>query len=191
MTLRLITAPAGEPISTADAKAHLRVTSSSDDTYIDALVSGARVLAEQQLGRALISQTWELVLDGWPMDGSPVAIPLGGVTAATFAKYYDASNVQQTWSSSLYEVALSDYLSTLGPVYGQAYPATYPRWDAVQLRFVAGWANAAAVPKAVVQWMLLQVGHWYEHREAASDFQVYATPFAAGLLDPYRCPQVA
>ena len=51
--------------------------------------------------------------------------------------------------------------------------------------------QAAAVPAAIKQWMLLQLGHLYEHRESASDFQVYATPFIDGLLDPYRCPVVA
>ena len=52
-------------------------------------------------------------------------------------------------------------------------------------------AMSAAVPAAIKQWMLLQIGHLYEHRESASDFQVYATPYVDGLLDPYRCPVVA
>ena len=79
--LRLAVAPATEPVSASEAKAHLRVTGSGDDTYIGALITAARQLAEQKCNRALITQTWDLVLDAWPCDGV-VQIPLGGVTAA-------------------------------------------------------------------------------------------------------------
>jgi uncharacterized phiE125 gp8 family phage protein len=190
MPLRLITAPATEPVSRTEAKAHLRVTASTDDTYIDALITASRQRAEQVLNRALISQTWELVLEEWPDIGRQVEIPVAGVTSVTTAKYYDGTNTLQTWSSSLYEVALSGVLAKLGPVWGQSWPMLYERMEAVEIRFVAGYANAAAVPAAIKQWMLLQIGHWYEHRESASDFQVFVTPFVDGLLDPYRAPVV-
>lgn len=189
MPLRLQTAPATEPLTTAEAKSHLRVTGSGDDTYIAALVTAARQLAEQQLSRALITQTWDLLLPCWPERS--VLIPMAGVTAITHAKYYDAANVQQTWSASLYEVALAGVLAELAPVYGQAWPQVYTRLEAIEIRFVAGYADAAAVPAAIKQWMLLQIGHMYEHREAASDFQVYDVPHVAGLLDAYRAPVVA
>lgn len=191
MSLRLITAPAAEPLSANDVKTHLRVSGSGDDAYITALITAARQLAEQRLARALVTQTWELVLEQTPMDGGPAVLPLGGVTSVTSVKYYDAANALQTWSASLYEVALRDLLSDVRPVYGEAWPITYVRWDAVQIRFVAGYADAASVPAAIKQWMLLQIGHMFEHREAASDFQAYVTPYVDGLLDPYRCAVVA
>lgn len=190
MPLRLQTAPAAEPLSTSDAKAHLRVTQSSDDTYIGALVKAARQAAELRLNRALVTQTWDLLLDEWPSCGE-IYIPLGGVTAVSHIKYYDSANVQQTWSSSLYLAALAGPLARVMPVWGQAFPSLYPRPEAVEVRFVAGYADAASVPESVKQWMLLAVGHWYEHRESAADFQVHVLPFVDGLLDGYRCPVVS
>ena len=38
MALRRLTDAATEPITTAEAKTHLRVTAATDDTYIDTLV---------------------------------------------------------------------------------------------------------------------------------------------------------
>ena len=51
-----ITAPATEPITTAEAKAHLRVSHSTDDTYIDALVAAARMVVEDRTGLRLYAK---------------------------------------------------------------------------------------------------------------------------------------
>jgi uncharacterized phiE125 gp8 family phage protein len=58
--------------------------------------------------------------------------------------------------------------------------------NAVKVRYVAGWANAAAVPQGIKQWMLLNIGHWYENREASTGGGLVALPFIASLLDRYR-----
>ena len=42
MALKLITAPAAEPVSTSEAKSHLRVDTTADDTYIGTLMTVAR-----------------------------------------------------------------------------------------------------------------------------------------------------
>lgn len=189
MTLRIASAPGTEPLTAPEAKAHLRVSGSGDDAYITALVVAARQEAEQRLNRALITQTWDLVLDEWP-ECQEIAIPLGGVTAVSSVKYHDGTTLQ-TVSSALYQVALTGVYARVVPLYGSSWPIPAVRLEAVEVRFVAGYADAASVPAAIKQWMLLQIGHLYEHRESASDFQVYATPYVDGLLDPYRCPVVA
>src|SRR6185295_16059621 len=57
---------ATEPVSLVEAKAHLRVTSATDDTLIGTLITTARQLCEQYTGIAFISQTWEFNLDRFP-----------------------------------------------------------------------------------------------------------------------------
>lgn len=198
MSLRLVNGPSVEPITTAEAKAHLRVTGSTDDAYIDALVIAARQIAEQKLGRALIAQTWDLVLDRWPaevavfgiLDHSAVVIPMGGVTSVTSVKWHNGTSLQ-TLSASAYQVALAGGYCRVVPADGYLWPTLADRLEAVEIRFVAGYANAAAVPQAIKQWMLLQVGHLYEHRESASDLPTHALPHIDGLLDPYVVPMVA
>jgi len=47
--------------------------------------------------------------------------------------------------------------------------ATYPAlsWmvNAVRVTFTAGYADAAAVPKSIKQWMLIRIATLFEHRE--------------------------
>ncbi len=60
---KLKTAPAVEPISTSEAKLHLKLDSdTTDDTLIAALITAAREIIENMTGRALINQTWEMSL---------------------------------------------------------------------------------------------------------------------------------
>lgn len=63
MRLKLISAPASEPISLEEAKNHLRVDGAEDNTLISALIVTARQLAEKETKRAFITQTWEMCLD--------------------------------------------------------------------------------------------------------------------------------
>src|SRR5437764_15038109 len=84
MSSILLTPPAAEPLTLADAKAFLRVAHSDDDAVIAALIAGARSHVEAQTRRALITQTWRLVRDAWPRDGriAVVPSPLRQITAA-------------------------------------------------------------------------------------------------------------
>ena len=58
MTVVLTTAPAVEPISLAEAKAHLRLDASDEDALLTALITAARMFVERTLGVALITQSW-------------------------------------------------------------------------------------------------------------------------------------
>jgi uncharacterized phiE125 gp8 family phage protein len=62
----LLTAPAIEPLSLAEAKAFLRVETSD---VTGALVAGSRIHVEAQTRRALITQSWRISADSWPDDG--------------------------------------------------------------------------------------------------------------------------
>jgi len=66
LALKLITPPALEPISLADAKTHLRVDLTEDDTLISALISATRDYVERYCRRGLLTQTWLLAIDHFP-----------------------------------------------------------------------------------------------------------------------------
>ena len=53
MAYKVITAVATEPVTSTEAKAHVRVIGTTDDTLIAALISSAREFAEHYTGRAL------------------------------------------------------------------------------------------------------------------------------------------
>ena len=89
MSSILLTPPAVEPVTLADAKAYLRVDNDDDDAVISALIAGARAHVEAQTRRALITQTWRLVRDAWPGDGRIAVLPspLQQVTAARVYRF--------------------------------------------------------------------------------------------------------
>src|SRR6185295_11579020 len=84
MSSILLTPPAVEPVTLAEAKAYLRVEHDDDDDVIGALIAGARIHVEAQTRRALITQTWRLSHDLWPPDGrlAVVPVPLNAIVAA-------------------------------------------------------------------------------------------------------------
>jgi len=164
--LAVNTAPAAEPISTADAKLHLRVDVSDDDDYIDALVSAARKRLEQEAGVALITQTLEMHLDAFPADGGAITVlrpPLQDVSSIT---YIDSNGDEQTWSSDDYRVDTKSWPGRITPAYNEVYPTTREITGAVTITFLAGYGAAgSAVPQDLIHALKMLIGHWYENRE--------------------------
>ena len=151
MALKLITAPAAEaePVTTAEAKAHLRVDTTADDTYIGTLITVARQNVEAHLRRALIHQTWELVLDEWP--GRVVVLPKPPLASVTSIKYTDRSAVESTVSSGSYLVDTDTEPGRVVLKSGETWPAVVLREaSAVRIRFVAGYGAArSSVQQAI------------------------------------------
>jgi hypothetical protein len=71
-------------------------------------------------------------------------------------------------------------------VYGDTWPDTRAQINAVAVRYVAGYANAAAVPDSIKAWIKLQVSAMYENREAEGSVQTFKLGFADRLLDRYK-----
>ncbi len=189
MALRLITPPAQEPVSLVDAKLHLRVSDPAEDALIRVLIAAARQAAEQELCRALITQTWELLLDRFPIDA--IALPRNPVQSVTSIQYRDSDGVLQTFAATNYKLDAASLIARVVPGFGLVWPETREEINAVSVVFVAGFGNAGAtVPASIRQWMLLQVGHWYEHRASAEERELWVTPFLGGLLDPHRVPML-
>ena len=87
MTLYRTVEPTLEPVTPAEAKAHLRVVHDSEDQLIAALIRAARAEVERSCGLALVDQSWRLALDDWPASET-VAINLHPVTAILSVTVY-------------------------------------------------------------------------------------------------------
>lgn len=185
----LKTAPAAEPLTLAEAKAHLRVTNSSEDTYITTLITAARRRVEELTGRALITQTWYLYADEWPSDDR-FRLPKAPLASVTSVKYKGTSGSETTWTAS------GNYIVDVNPTpgevvlaYGAAWPSSslYPA-SPITVEYVAGYgASGSSVPEELRQAMLLLIAHWYEFREpVVAGAIVTAVPMAVGyLVEPY------
>lgn len=190
MPLKLITGPTVEPVSVAEAKAHLRVEHSDDDALIGALITAARQSAEHELGRALITQTHELVLDAFPV--AEIDLQLPDVQSITSVKYIAADTATEvTLASTDYSLDADSTPCWLLPAYTVGdWPATLDTTNAVRIRFVAGFGAAGTdVPAAIRQWILLGIGTMYAQREAVAVGSALAElprGYVGALLDPWR-----
>lgn len=188
MPLALITPPAVEPISLAEAKLHARVDDSDRDTLITVFIKSAREAAEHELGRALITQTWRLTLDEFPE--AEIELPKPKVLSIVSVGYVDASGVDQVVSSANYTLDSAQLPGWVLPAEDFDWPATRAIANAVRVDFTAGYGPAATdVPASVRQWMLLQIGAAVKQAEAfASGFTVAELPnrWVDGLLDRER-----
>lgn len=166
IALKLVTPPATEPISLAEAKAQLRVDGSTEDTFITSLIIAAREHCEGFQKRAYITQTYDLWLDNWPRYGY-ITIPRPPLQSVTYVKYYGTDDTEYTFATADYFVDDKSDPGRVSLGYSKIWPTTTLRpANAVAVRFVAGYGNASSVPQKVKQAMLLLIAYWFDNREA-------------------------
>lgn len=172
MGLKLITPPAEWPITLEEAKAHLRVDLDvdDDDDLIEALIEAAVDYCDGPtgwLGRALIDQTWELVLDSFPACDKEIKIPMPPLIEVVSIKYDDASGAEQTLETSAYTVDTVSEPGWVLPV--GSWPSIFDGVNAVRVRFRCGYLGgspeAETVPGAIKAAIKLILGNLYENRE--------------------------
>lgn len=185
MPEKLITVPASEPITLAQAKAHLRVTSNAEDELISSLIQDARDLCERETGRALMLQTWELSLNCFANEMRLYRVPVANITSV---KYTDANGAEQTLASTEYVLDnASNSIARVVIAPDKSWPAIYNGINNVRVRYVAGYPNSDAVPGALKRWMKLQISHWFKNRESViSNGAGERSAFVDSLLNAYR-----
>ena len=185
MALILTSGPAAEPVTLAEAKAHLRVDGSAEDAIIASLITTARLHVEAALGLALITEGWSLVLDAWPEDA--VSLPIRPVQAVSAVKVTATGGGVAVLPVERYLLDGAGMPSRLIPV-GGPFPDPGVPALGIEIAFTAGFGDAATdVPAPIRQALLLLIAHWFEHREPALDTAVTRIPSAVSeLLLPYR-----
>lgn len=165
IALDIVTQPAVEPLSTTDAKAHLRVDSSTEDTLIASYVTAARSYYEQAVWRALVTQTWAMRLEQWP-DGECMVLPKPPLQSVTSIVYTDSDGTAHTMPTSDYTVYAQDP-GRIWLAYNASWPsATLRPGPSIVITFVAGYGVAADVQEIDKQAIRLLLGHFYENRES-------------------------
>lgn len=159
----LYAAPTSEPITLDEAKAHLNVTGSSKDAYINTLIIVARKSVERYLQRALITQTWDLYMQCWH---SCIEIPYAPLVSISAVTYKDTNGDEQTLTiSDFAHVVTSDTPGRLVQKYDVVYPEVeLGNPEAIKIRYVAGYGAASAVPEEIRHAIKLILTDLYEHR---------------------------
>jgi uncharacterized phiE125 gp8 family phage protein len=188
MTSYLTAGPASEPTTLDEAKAFLRLDSADEDDLVTTLIAAARIHLESVTGRALIAQGWRIVLDDWPQTGF-VRLPVTPLIALTAITAYDAAGEG-------HDIALAQFLPETGqsparlflPASVIGMPVLRPRMG-IEIDYQAGYgSDAAAVPTALKQALLMLIGYWFENRDAvviAGSGSIIPSGFDR-LVAPYR-----
>lgn len=158
----LLAGPAEEPVSLGEARAFLKVDDGAEDALITTLIGAARLHVEGVTGRALLAQSWRVVLDHWP-DDRQVKLPVTPFMAVTEITAYDAAGAG-------HEVPLTQFLSEpdrlLLPAHVAGMPLLRER-QGIEVDYVAGFGTEPEeVPADIRQALLMLVAYWYEHRDA-------------------------
>jgi uncharacterized phiE125 gp8 family phage protein len=186
MALVMTVAPAAEPISLSEAKAHLRVDADDEDALIASLIVAARLLVERTLGLALVTQSWSYYLDAWP-DRGCITLPLLPVQAVSAVNVHAEDGETIALDADGYAVDVLSAPARL--LLTWPAPSSLARaFNGFEVAFSAGYGDAGAdVPQPIRQALLLLVAHWFEGRaptEFGPEHQVPA--IVSGLLQPYR-----
>lgn len=177
MRLKLITPPGEEPLSLATVKLFLKQDHPDDDTLISAQIASARGWCEAFTGRALIAQTWELILDAFPPctrlnPRGAIQLPKGQAQSVAWIKYIDTDGTEQTLTGPTssptgtgYQEDLSDeWGGILVPAYGASWPGIRDVLNPIRIQFTAGYTDAADIPGQLVDAMMYRVASVYENR---------------------------
>ncbi|PXA98134.1 hypothetical protein DMC47_10150 [Nostoc sp. 3335mG] len=162
MTSYLLAGPAEEPVSLAEAKAFLKVDDTAEDGLITTLIGAARLHVEGITGKALLAQSWRVVLDDWP-DNGVVKLPVAPLIAVTGISATDGNGASHELPLDQFR-SEADRLIVTRVVVGM--PALQER-QGIEIDYVAGFGTEAdEVPADLKQAMLGLIAHWYEHRDA-------------------------
>lgn len=201
----MVTAPAAEPVSVAELRAHLRDVADAD-SVLTLLIQAAREYFEESTGLIMVKQIRRLTLDGWPIGGSEgdwwdgvrqgsilesvapfVELPRGPLIAVDHVKTYAADNTASTMDPATYAVETGEKLGRIAVNPGSAWPLPGRTMAGVEVQYQAGYANAAAVPSAFKIAILQIAAHWYENRELVDLEGPGKVPMQAGrVIQRYR-----
>jgi uncharacterized phiE125 gp8 family phage protein len=154
-----LTAQGTAPLSVANAKTWMKVTSTSDDTIIQGLINAATVDGEKYTGRSFRAQTWKLYLDDFC---DRITLPRCPVDAITSVKY-TVSGSLVTVDSSTYYLKKGQWNSEILLVYGQDWPTDSDIVEqGIEIVFTTAAYSYAA--EQIDMGLKLYVAYLYENR---------------------------
>lgn len=188
---------AGSPVDLPTAKIHIRAGGSYDvpsaaaytaeDTIIQSYLNAASRLVEDQLGRALLTQTWQAVFSLYDNELKFI-ITRGPMQSISLVEAL-ILGVYTTVATSVYRVrniSRDDTYVRLN--LNQTWPVADTDDAAYRFTFTLGYGAASNVPAPIIAAILLVTSGLYENREDMSIGTAGRNPAVASLLRPYMAP---
>ena len=186
MHLYLLTPPAAEPVDVDDCKLALRIDGDEFDVLLPGLIAAARQVAEQETGRAFITQTWRTELDDWPTEDDEIRVYRPTACAVTYwdgGAWVALAGSEYVFASISTGTRLAPALNTSWPELGDI--ALGPR---VRIDLTAGAAAVSAdtVPECVRTYITALVGQMIQSPQLTATQAAQAHALLARLLDSQR-----
>jgi uncharacterized phiE125 gp8 family phage protein len=183
--LQLVTGPTVEPITLSEVKRQCVIDWDHDDLLLESLILASRNYVETLCG-SLITQTWSLTLQSWPVRVIKIGKPR--IQTVNSIKYTDSSDVEATLSASAYYVDAFNSRVILKS--DQTWPTTVlAEFDPIVIEFDCGYGDEAMdIPEPLRIAMLMLCSHWYENREPVNIGNIVTPlPFSVeALIANYR-----
>ena len=181
------TQPVVEPVSLADAKAHLRIDGEAEDTLVQSLIATARQWAEDYCDRTFVLTRWAmrtdsfygqvgspsqfgLRADGNNIEGRQGTVPnmdielprppmsqVTGYTAVSVAYTPIVSGTTATLDTTEYRVDLNQTPGAIRPLYGRTWPSHLTDQNSVTIRWWAGYGADGVTVPAPVKSAIVMI----------------------------------
>lgn len=132
------------PLTIEEAKDHLRVIGTFDDSTITALIMAACANVQDYTWRPLVQQTWDLYLD-YEEVSNTIMINKAPLISVESVKYYNQNNELTTLDASNYQV---DLVGDPGRVVIKTMPQINNVINAMVIRFTCGYCAIGEVVTA-------------------------------------------
>jgi uncharacterized phiE125 gp8 family phage protein len=169
------------------AKDHCRISGTAEDAQIQRWIEAATQKVEDDTNCKLLTQTWDLALDAFPVGSDALRLPFGPLQSVTHVKYTDSNGVLQTLGASSYLVDTSAIPGRIGLADDGTWPSDLRIVQPGTVRAVFGWSAAHLVPLPLAQAVALQIAWFSEVRQPLeTDWAAYDR-----LIAPYVIRGVA
>lgn len=186
--MSLVTPPTQAPVGIDEFHDHAHISHNSDDADIARKIAAATQYAEFVTNRQILAATYDAYFWSWPEHDEPIRVPKPLTKSITSIKYIDGNGTEQTLGASLYTANVAALPAEIWRVYGAIWPPVREQWNAVTVRFVCGWDDAADVPEAIKVYILMLAKGMYEAREFEITGTIISrfTEMEKRLLWPHR-----
>lgn len=179
-TIRVVSTSSAFCVSLEEAKHHIRVEHTEDDTYITSLIEAAERYCEIAIDRTFMQKRLEATWDGF-LPEIVLPRPPIRVVPNVVISYIDGTQNAVTLADSDFRIETNDP-SILRPPYSETWPTALADISSVTVSWNAGYESADDVPQGLKHAVLMLLGHLYERRLAYDTLNSIEVPLGVKAL---------
>lgn len=168
---------AGLIVSMEEAKDHLRVKGNEEYQVVENLIRAAGAYIDEVAGKIFTQRTYKISLASAPY--REMLLPVAPVLEVISANYFDAAGISQVYDHAQIDLYSTSDDARIWLKPDAETPAVYPRPDAFEITFVAGFE---VVPQEIKQAALMIVSHWHLNRSETTNGNLKEIPVGAETL---------